>query len=455
MVLYYFRERIKGGVVVIRVVVLGSGFGGIEAVLNLERHFRKREDVELVLISNQNYTLFTPLLPQIVSSYIEPRHIVQTIRDIRRDRRFRFIRDRVIGIDLEKKVVRLLEGWISYNYLIIALGSTTNFFNIPGASEYTFSLKTLEDAVELRDHIIDILEHADHEENLDLKREMLTFAIVGGGYTGVELTAEIRDFIYRQAVKNYRGIDFGDVRIVLLEAASEILEGVDPYIAKKAKGKLLKEGIEVRTGARVTRCFRGGVEINNRDILRAGIVIWTAGVRANPVLDSLGVRKGEFGRILVNGYMQIPEFPEVYVIGDSAFVEGDKLRRSSQPVAPVAIEQARVAAKNIVNAIENRSFEEYSFSPSGMLVSLGMNDAVIRVGRIRLAGFIAWLLWNALHLLKLVGLKKQIQVAVDWMLAMVFPRDTAIIRFPRRCFICSGRAELYRDLENYKQERGL
>jgi NADH dehydrogenase len=419
-----------------RIVVLGSGFGGMEAVLNLENHFCKSKDTEIILVSNQNYTLFTPLLPQIVSSYIEPRHIIQTTRDIRRDKKFRFIRDSVIGIDLNRRIVKLLEGEISYDYLVIALGSTTNYFDIPGAQSHTFALKTLQDSVELRDHIIDILEHADHQQDLELKREMLTFVIVGGGYTGVELTAELRDFIYRYGVKKYRGISFTDVKIVLLEAAGEIMEGVDPYLAKRAKRKLAKEGIEVRTKARVTRCFEGGVEINNQDIIRSRIVIWTAGVRANPLLDSLPVKKGKFGRILTNGYLQIPEFPGVYAVGDNAMVEGENPKKSSQPVAPVAIEQAKIAAKNIINSIENKSLEEYSFAPSGMLVSLGMNDAVINIKGIKIAGFIAWLFWNAIHLLKLVGLKKQIQVAIDWTLASIFPRDSAIIRFPQRCSIC-------------------
>ncbi len=425
----------------IRGVVLGSGFGGMEAVLTLESGLGKRRDLEITLVSNQNHTLFTPLLPQIVSSYIEPRHIIQTIRDIRMDRRFRFIRDSVKGIDLNNKLVRLSEGELSYDYLVIAIGGTTNYFSVPGAESYTFSLKTLEDSAELRDHIIDILEHADHEHDLSLKEEMLTFVIVGGGYTGVELTAELRDFVYRHVVKKYRGIDVNDVKIVLIEADSEILGGVDPDLAKRARKKLLKGGIEVRTNSKVTRCFEGGVEINNRDTVNARIIIWTGGVRANPTLDSLTVKKGKFGRILVNDYLQIPEFGEVYAIGDNAIVEGEHPAKSSQPIAPVAIQQGRTAAKNIINSIENRTLEKYSFSPSGMLISLGMNDAVINIKGFKVVGFFAWLLWNAIHLLKLVGLKKQLQVALDWSLGSIFPRDSAIIRFPRRCRICARKKE--------------
>ncbi len=425
----------------IKIVVLGSGFGGMEAVLNLEERFRRNHNVEITLVSNNNFTLFTPLLPQIVSSYIEPRHIIQTVRDIRRDKNFRFIRDSVIGINLIQKLVKLSDREISYDYLVITLGSITNYFNALGAENYTFALKTLEDSAELRDHIIDILEHADQEHDLNLRREMLTFVIVGGGYTGVELAAELRDFIYRYVAKKYRGINFNDVKIMILEADSEILGGVDPDLAKRAQKKLLKEGVEIKTNSRVTRCFESGVEINNRDIIKARIMIWTAGVRANPVLDPLPVRKGKFGRILVNDYLQIPEFPGAYAIGDNAIVEGENPMKSSQPIAPVAIHQGRIAVKNIINSIENKPLGKYLFSPSGMLVSLGMNDAVINIKGIKIAGFIAWLLWNAIHLLKLVGIKKQIQVALDWSLGSIFPRDSGIIRFPKRCRICAKKIE--------------
>ena len=430
----------------IKVVVLGSGFGGMEAVLTLESRLGKRKDVEITLVSNQNYTLFTPLLPQIVSSYIEPRHIIQTIRDIRRDKKFRFIRDSVTGIDLDRKLIRLSEGELSCDYLVIAIGGTTNYFNVPGAESHTFALKTLQDSAELRDHIIDMLEHADHEHDITLKNEMLTFLIVGGGYTGVELTTELRDFICRYVIKNYKGIRLNDVRIALLEVSREILEGVDPELAKRARAKLQKGGIEVRTDSKVTKCTENGVEINNQYILRTGIVIWTAGVRANPISDSLTVRKGKFGRVLVNDYLQIQEFPEAYAIGDNAIVDRETPAKSSQPIAPVAIHQGRIAARNIVNSIENRPLEKYLFTPSGMLISLGMNDAVINIKGFKFVGFIAWLLWNAVHLLKLVGLKKQLQVALDWSLGSIFPRDSAIIRFPQRCRICARK----RGVENKK-----
>ena len=425
----------------IKIVVLGSGFGGMEAVLELEEKLGKRDDVSITLVSSQNFTLFTPLLPQVVSSFIEPRHIEQEVRDIRRDKNFTFIRDNVVGFDLQRKIVKLSELDLPYDYLVIALGSTTNYFKVPGAEENTFPVKTLQDSIELRDHIIDILEHADHEGNSGYKRELLTFVVVGGGYTGVEVVTELHDFLHGDKVKSYRGIDCKDVRIVLVEAGEKVLEGFDPTLADRAQKRLLKEGIEIRTKSTVTRCFTNGIEINNKEIIKAGIVIWAAGVRANPVLESLPVKKGKFGRILVNDYLQVPDSPEIYAIGDNAMLERGNPGKSSQPIAPVAIHQGRVAAQNIVNTIGNKSPVEYSFAPQGMLVSLGTNDAVITIKGRRFSGFFAWLFWNAVHLLKLVGFKKQVQVFLDWMLATAFPRDSAILRFPQRCPICAKKVE--------------
>lgn len=418
-----------------RIVVLGAGFGGLEATLALEQRFRSSGRVELTLVNEHNYFLFTPLLPQIVSSYIEPRHIVQSLRDIRRDRAFRILRARALGIDLAQRQLQLDTGPLPYDYLLLALGSATDFFGTPGAAEHCFTLKSLEEAVTLRDHLLDLCEHADHETDTARKRQLLTWVVVGGGYTGVELAAELRDLAYRIVIPRYRGISAGDARLVLLEAADDILRGVDEELARRARRKLTREGIEVRTRAKVTRVSPEGVEINEKEQLGAGVVIWTAGVRANPLLESLALEKDKWGRVVVTSNLQVRAFPRVFAIGDGAVVEKTPPEQSPR-IAPVALAQARVAAENIARAMDGQMLVPFEFEPTGMLISLGMNDAVIQVAGVKLAGYFAWLFWNAVHLLRLVGLKKQLQVALDWSLATVFPRDTSIIRRPSRCRLC-------------------
>lgn len=416
------------------VVILGAGFGGVEATLNLARYYRHNDKVRITLVNERNFLLFTPLLPQIVSSYIEPRHIVQTIRDIRRDMDFEFIRDTVVAIDPVRKVVALVERELSYDYLIIALGSVTNFYKVPGAEQHSFTLKSLEDAVLLREHIIDLCEHADHENDIGIRREMLTFVVVGGGYTGVELIAEIHDFMFRYVVKKYRGILPSDIKLLLLEATDNILVGVDPDLARRARKRLRAGGIELRTNAPAMRCFDGGVEINNQTTVRTRTTVWTAGVKANPIVEAMPVHKGKAGRVVVSEYLQVPDFPDVFVIGDAAIVGASD--EKSPPVAPLAMAQARTAAKNIIRSIEKQPLEPFDYTPAGYLVSLGMNEAVVDIKGFKLHGYLAWLLWNMVHLLKLVGFKKQVQVLLDWSLASWFPRDSSIIRTPQTCQLC-------------------
>lgn len=419
-----------------RVVVLGGGFGGMEAIRVLERRLGQREDIDLLLVSDQNYLLFTPLLPQIASSRVEPRHIIQPVRDIRARRRFRFLRDRVVGIDLKERRVHLAEGDVTYDFLVVALGGVTQTFGVPSVEEHAFFFKALEDAVILRDHVIDLAEHADHERDPRRRRELLTVCIVGGGYTGVELVAELHDFFGRYVIPRYRGIESGDPHFLLLEAGGEILRGVHPILARRARAKLQRDGIEVRLEAKVTGVEATGVEINGRKFERVALVVWVAGVRGHSALEGLGLPVDQAGRIIVNPFLQFPDLPDVLGVGDTVAVAGHP--EASVAIIPVAIAHGRLAAQNIVNRLAGRPLVPIDFSPKGMLVSLGMNDAVVDLMGIKFSGYFAWLFWNAVHLYKLVGFRKQLQVALDWALTQVFPRDSAIIRRPPRCSICAG-----------------
>ena len=416
-----------------RVVVLGAGFGGLQATIELDRVYRDHRDAEIILVSAQNFFLFTPLLPQIASSYINPRHIVQPIRDIRGRRGFRFRRDDVRAIDVVHRRVELASGALDYDDLVVALGSRTEFFGVPGAPEHTWDFKSLEDAVVLRERILDVCEHADHTEDAVAQRQLLTFVVVGGGYTGVELAAEMHDLLFGYVARRYRGVAVGQIRVMVLESEAEILRGVHPKLAASAKRRLQVEGIEVRLGARATRCFPGGVEVNGGEVVASDTVIWAAGVRAHELVEALPGPHDRIGRALVNEYLQLEGHPEVFVVGDSCAAVTAK---EAPRVAPVAITQGRLAARNIAHTERSEPLESYRYATQGMLISLGMNHAVVEIAGLKFSGYFAWLFWNAVHLFKLVGLKKQLQVAIDWSLAVIFPRDTTIVRRPRRCRLC-------------------
>ncbi len=419
-----------------RVVVLGGGFAGVEAVSALEKGLRGRTDVDITLVSDRNYLLFTPLLPQVGSSLVEPRHIIQPLRDLRGSRAFRVRRDRVLSIDVERRRVLMAEATLEYDRLVIAMGGVTPTFGIPGVEEHALGYKWLDDAVLLRDHVIDLAEHADHEPDAAERRRLLTVCVVGGGYTGVELIAELQDFFHSYVVPRYRGIAAGEYRLLLVEAGAEILGGVHPTLAERARVKLWREGIEIRTGARVTRVLPGAVEIGQGERIAVGLTVWAAGVKGHPTLAALPVERDRLGRIVVDEHMRVPGHPEVYGAGDAVTVSGRP--EASIPIIPAALAHGRLVAANILADLAGRPLGSIRFAPQGMLVSLGERDAVVEVMGWRFSGYAAWLLWNAVHLYKLVGLRKQLQVALDWWLASVFPRDSAIMRLPSRCPICAA-----------------
>jgi NADH dehydrogenase len=419
-----------------RVVILGAGFGGLEAALTLERAVGRSGGYEITLVNDNNYFLFTPLLAQIASSYINPRHIVQPIRDIRGQRRFRFRRDDVVAIEPPARRVQLASGVLDYDYLVVALGSRSNDFGIPGVREHTLDFKSLEDAVVLREHILDLCEHADHCDDPRVRTRLLTVVIVGGGYTGVELITELQDFLFHYVAPRYRGIAASEIQLLLLEATGTFLAGVHPALAAHAQKRLRKEGIKLRANSPVVRCFEGGVELQGGEVIHAETVVWAAGVRAHELAETLPGPHDRIGRAMVNEHLQLQDYPEVFVAGDA----GAATTALEAPrVAPVAIRHGALAARNILHLERGEKLESYVYVSQGMLVSLGMNYAVVNIGRIRLHGYFAWLFWNAVHLFKLVGFKKQVQVALDWLLGSIFPRDASIVRRPRACKWCVGK----------------
>ncbi|HEU5196767.1 MAG TPA: FAD-dependent oxidoreductase, partial [Methylomirabilota bacterium] len=259
----------------------------------------------------------------------------------------------------------------------------------------------------------------------------------------VELIAELQDFFASYVVPRYRGIDREDYRLLLLDTGQEILRGVHPSLAEKARERLWHEGIEIRTGTRVTRVGAGFVEVNGGETIPVGMTVWAAGVKGHPTLAGLAAERDRLGRVIVNTHMRLPGHPEVYGVGDAVTIEGRP--KASIPIIPAALAHARLAAHNIVAELAGLPPATIEFAPRGMLVSLGEKHAVVEVMGLRVSGYPAWLFWNALHLLKLVGIRKQIQVALDWSLARWFPRDSAIMRNVSRCPVCSHTLPARRD----------
>ncbi|MDP2656912.1 MAG: NAD(P)/FAD-dependent oxidoreductase [Candidatus Deferrimicrobium sp.] len=406
-----------------QVVILGAGFGGLYAALHLEKALRRERSARIVLLDKENYHLFVPMLHEITSGGVEPRHVVRPLRPLFRKTRVDFRRAEVRSIDLEGRRILTDHGELAYDDLVIALGSTTNFFGVEGVEAKTFTLKTLKDAVRLRNHLLEMFERADLEPDPKARRRLLTFCLVGAGCTGVELATELQDLIQKTLLPNYPRLDGREVRLVLPEASGRIIPCVSNRLAWLGLGKLQRKGIEVRLYEPVIAVSDGAVTLADGKVLPTETVVWTAGVKANPIVEGLPVEKDKLGRVIVDEYLELPQFPGVIALGDCAHCWDPRLQAPLPPTAQAAVQQARAVADNIDRALRGQAKRPFVYRHQGALVSLGTGDGVGEVAGVAFSGLPAWLLWRAVFLGKLVGWKNRIRVVLDWIVGALFERD--------------------------------
>lgn len=408
-----------------RIVVLGGGFGGIGSAAGLVKALGKEADVEVSLVSRHNYFLFIPMLHEAATGAVEPRHVAQPIRRAFRGRGLTFHKSEVRAIDLETRQVRTDRGLLDFDYLVLALGSDTNFFGLEAARPHVFELKDLSDARKLHCHILDMFETASSEEDPQVRKSCLTFVVAGAGPTGVELSAEIHDFVHHTVLRDYPSLSLQDVEISLVEMADRVLPGLDEPLSRAALGKLKSKRINLLLGTRISRITDGGLELNGEREVPTRTLVWTAGVKASPVLASLPVERDRMGRVVVDQYLQVPGHPGVYAIGDSASCQDPASKKPFPPTAQVAVRQSDHVARNIVAAIRGgqpRPFEHVSWAG---LVSLGSNAAIVDFSGFRLYGRPASFMWRLVYLTKLPGRQNKVLVALDWLLSLFFERNTA------------------------------
>ena len=414
-----------------RIVIIGGGFAGTAVAARLERRVRRDDDVEIVLFDRENFSVFTPLLPEVPSGAVEPKHIVSPLRA--RLRRTMVKQAEVRAVDVERRLViaghcaRCAEYVVAYDYLVLALGSVTNFFGLPGVAERAQTIKSLGDGAALHDAVIGKFEHADLEAEADGRRRLLTFVVAGGGFAGVETAAELNDFV-GAAGRFYPGIARKDVRIVLVHSGDRILPEVGPSLSSYALRKLRERGVEVRLGTRIAGCDDGGVHLSNGETLPSDTLVWTAGVSPNPLLTDLGLPRAANGRLQVDTTLAVVGHPTVFALGDCAAVVDPDTGQPYPPTAQYAIREGTVAADNVAAALRGGTLRVFRYRPLGMLASLGRRTAVAEVLGLRFSGFFAWWLWRTIYLLKLPGAERKVRVMIDWTLDLVFPRDIVYLR---------------------------
>jgi NADH dehydrogenase len=409
-----------------RILILGGGFGGLYTALELEKQLGRRPDVEITLVNRENFFLFTPMLHEVAASDLDITTIVNPIRKLLH--RTNFFDGEVTSIDLAGKRVIVCHGIdsahhheLAYDHLVLALGSVTNFYGIPGLEERSLTMKSLADAVYLRNRLIEHLEEADFECSRAAREPLLTFVVAGGGFAGVETVAAINDFV-REALKFYPNLSEEMLRVVLVEFAPAILPELGRELGKYAREKLAERKVEFRLSTKVTGVSTLGVKLSDGDMLPTRTLVWTAGTAPNPLLDPLACGKDR-GRVVVNEFLEVPGWPGVWALGDCASIPDKKTGAPYPPTAQHALRQGRILGQNIAAAVREEAKKPFVFSTVGQLAAIGRRTGVAKILGFRFSGFIAWWLWRTIYLSKLPRLEKKLRVTLDWTLDLVFSKD--------------------------------
>lgn len=396
------------------VVIVGGGFGGLEAAKAL-----KNEPLRVTLVDRRNHHLFQPLLYQVASATLSPADIAAPIRHIlRQQRNIEVQLAEVSRVDLQARSLDLEGGSrLDYDYLILATGASHSYFGKEAWARHAPGLKSLEDALDIRRRFLLSFEQAEREPNPEARKALLTYVIVGGGATGVELAGTFKEMTSLTLPKDFRHIHAERARVILVEAGHHILPSFGEGLSEKALQSLEKIGVEVRVGQPVTEVDGQGVTVGTERIL-ARTIIWAAGVAASTLGQSLGAPLDRSGRVMVEADLSVPGHPEVFVIGDLAsFSHG--LVRPLPGLAPVASQQGRAAARNILASLSRKPRTPFRYRDRGTMATIGRGSAIAQVGPFRLAGWFAWLAWLFIHLMLLVGFRNRLAVFLEWLFAYV------------------------------------
>jgi NADH:ubiquinone reductase (H+-translocating) len=396
-----------------RIVIIGAGFGGLSAARALAR-----TPVDVTVIDRRNHHLFQPLLYQVATAGLSPAEIAAPIRGILgRQRNAEVILGRVTGIDKERRTVEIGSRLVPYDTLIVATGARHGYFGHDDWEKVAPGLKTIEDATTIRRDILLSFERAENAMDEATRQRNLTFVVIGGGPTGVELSGALAELARKALAADFRHIDPGSARIILVEAGPRLLPSFPETLSEKARSSLEALGVEVRLGEPVTECDAEGANIGE-DRVACGTVIWAAGVMASPAATWLGAEKDRVGRVQVGPDLTLPGHPEIFVIGDTASAQGED-GTPLPGVASVAKQEGQYVARLIRARLRGWALPPFRYHDYGNLATIGRKSAVADFGFLRLHGFIAWLLWGAVHVYFLIGFRNRIAVTLDWLSAYI------------------------------------
>ncbi len=403
----------------IKVIIVGGGFGGVYSAKNLLKYFN-HDEIEITLINKGNFFLFTPLLHEVATGALTPDSIVEPIREVFRNTPINFLEDSAIEIDKDTKQVITTKEKLKYDYLIIASGAVTNYMNVPGANEFTFTLKNLQDAIAIRNHILNTCENAYKTNNKDL----LTFSVIGAGPTGVELATELIEYIEHTICSYYKSsvLKKEDIKVNLISAGADIIPQFPVEMRQIALKEVLRKGINVLTNTIINKVEPGLMYTKDGNTIKSNTIIWVAGVKPN-ANEIKGIVVGEKGRINTSKYLMSDFDESIFALGDSS--------GNLPMLAQVAVVQAQVIAENIYKLSKNADrskLTEFNFKEKGLLISLGQWYALGNFYGVTFSGKIMWWVWRTVYLINFLSWRKRVEIAIEWTIDLFYPRDITVIK---------------------------
>jgi NADH:ubiquinone reductase (H+-translocating) len=409
----------------VRIVILGGGFAAVEAARYLDRTVATRDDVEVTLISRENFVIFTPMLHEVAAGDLDPAHICNPLRKLLR--RVTILTGNVEEIDLAKRTatisygIEALRRELPYDHLVLALGSETNYSSIPGVAEHALGIKSLGDAVMVRAAVLAMLEDASVESDPERRKRMLTLVVVGGGFAGVETIGAIND-LARESLPHYGRIDPREARVVLVHGGKFILPELGEALGLYAQEKLRARHVEIKLGTKVSAYADGAVNCSDGEVIPAGILIWAAGVSPSPFLKKLPIQLAK-DRVVVDSTLEVPGYPGVWAAGDCAAVADPESKLPYPPTAQHALREGKVIGRNIQLRLEGQEPKAFRYKAPGQLAAIGRRTGVARIFGLKFSGIIGFILWRSVYLMKLPRLEKKLRVALQWTLDLIFERD--------------------------------
>ena len=415
-----------------KILILGGGFGGINILKDTQKMFQDDVNIEISIVNQDNFFLFTPMLPEVASGMIHPSDISIPIRKC--CKRAKFYQANVSSIDLDEKLVtvtRTFDGKVhalEYDYLILALGSKTNFFGNKNLETYSFTIKSIEDAIGIRNHAINMLENAGQTGDPDLQQKLMTFTVIGGGFAGVETIGELNHFIREATKSTYPNINKEKINMILVSSKHGILPEIPDKLAKVAMKYLQKEGVRIITNTKAIDADEDFVQLNNNEKIPCTTLIWAGGVTVDPVISELKCEHDKSGKIKVDKFLRVLGYQNVYALGDCAEIIDTATGKPYPPTAQHAIRQSNTVSHNLYRNINGQNATRvFSYKSKGMMATIGKRTGIVSILGYSIHGVLAWMIWRTYYLSQMPTFEKRFKVSIDWLVDSFFKRDLTCV----------------------------